>query len=628
MSGIAGILTRGNQEANVTSRLRRYRDLLSYDAASWGMDFDSRQLSGVYVTPHEQNRDFEILKRGSLTFFKSGEIYLDADAVTGPAINSAHAQNGAGVLARVAAMYIEKGESSLYELNGGFRIGIWDEDTQKLLLMTDRLGHQKLYYAQGNDMLFFSSDVKVILANPEIDRTLDPAGVVCLLSIGHMLNDRTMHQSITLLPGGEILTYRAREGNVARKRYWVPRYRTQASSASFGEKRIELVRRLRQAVARRIQPSFLIGIPLSGGLDSRALLGVARTVCEERKIRTFTIGHHHAYDSVFGRQLAQEASVEHFRAQVGRDYLRRYLEEFVWRTDGMVNATRCWTLGLIDAMRGSCERIIIGHLAGLLNGYAMLMEPPTCRMPKSALAEAAAASYIKVFTPMELGALLTARCRGFSNYAYEEFRKSVINADADDVLDSVTLADLCQRQQRGVSFFFQVWDPASPVCAPFGDKDLMEFLLTVPLADRRKKRLYRSMICTTMPELARVGWNRTGLPMNASRARTLLAAQYTRWRHSRMGRCFGRPHDRTTFIHIDQWMRESGTREFVQQTLRRAEARLSTWVDIGQVRKLSEDHMRGDRNHGTKLVSLITLAVWLEQSSALVCERRLAEQLQ
>ena len=70
--------------------------------------------------------------------------------------------------------YEEWGEDVFSHLRGMFGIAIWDTRTSTLLLARDRLGIKPLYYAEAGGRLFFGSEAKCLLANPEVDRELDP----------------------------------------------------------------------------------------------------------------------------------------------------------------------------------------------------------------------------------------------------------------------------------------------------------------------------------------------------------------------------------------------------------------------------------------------------------------------
>src|SRR3954465_7734492 len=73
--------------------------------------------------------------------------------------------------------YEEWGERVFSRLRGMFAIAIWDTRERSLLVARDRAGIKPLYYGEGEGRLFFGSEAKCLLVNPEIDRALDPAAL-------------------------------------------------------------------------------------------------------------------------------------------------------------------------------------------------------------------------------------------------------------------------------------------------------------------------------------------------------------------------------------------------------------------------------------------------------------------
>src|SRR5262249_13436779 len=69
--------------------------------------------------------------------------------------------------------YEEFGEQCVTKLNGMFAFAIWDRKENKLVLARDRLGVKPLYYYFDDRCFVFGSELKAILAFPEIPKTID-----------------------------------------------------------------------------------------------------------------------------------------------------------------------------------------------------------------------------------------------------------------------------------------------------------------------------------------------------------------------------------------------------------------------------------------------------------------------
>lgn len=74
-------------------------------------------------------------------------------------------------------LYEEYGADCLNFLNGQFAIAIWDTRHRQLFIARDRLGIRPLFYTVRNDQLIFGSEIKTLLAHPEVSAEIDPAAL-------------------------------------------------------------------------------------------------------------------------------------------------------------------------------------------------------------------------------------------------------------------------------------------------------------------------------------------------------------------------------------------------------------------------------------------------------------------
>ena len=70
-------------------------------------------------------------------------------------------------------LYQDEGEKCVERLNGQWAFAIWDAKKQKLFLSRDRLGVRPLFYTQTANRFLFASEIKALLACPEVERALD-----------------------------------------------------------------------------------------------------------------------------------------------------------------------------------------------------------------------------------------------------------------------------------------------------------------------------------------------------------------------------------------------------------------------------------------------------------------------
>jgi asparagine synthase (glutamine-hydrolysing) len=194
--------------------------------------------------------------------------------------------------------YIEWGTGVLARCNGMWAFAIWDPSTRRAFLARDRFGVKPLYYAVGTRRMLFASEPKALHV---LDRSLtepDSRALVELVVNSRMhAGARTFFRSLSAVPAAHFAIYEADRNRLAVRRYWdYPIANEQAdssgenSSAHFGEI-------FEDAVKLRLRSDVPVGLTLSGGLDSSAVLAATAAVGSS-PLRCYT--------SVFSQSLRGE----------------------------------------------------------------------------------------------------------------------------------------------------------------------------------------------------------------------------------------------------------------------------------------------------------------------------------
>ncbi len=161
-------------------------------------------------------------------------------------------------------------------LDGMFAFAIWDERREQLLLGRDRMGKKPLYYWHGGGSLIFASELKGVLAHPEVRTELNPRAISAYLTFGYVPTPDTFFSGIHSLPPGHTLTFQP-GGHPVVERYWklpVPGVDPGVSTLdiSMEEAAAETRRLLSDAIHRRLVSDVPLGAFLSGGIDSSAIV--------------------------------------------------------------------------------------------------------------------------------------------------------------------------------------------------------------------------------------------------------------------------------------------------------------------------------------------------------------------
>ena len=112
------------------------------------------------------------------------------------------------------------GERCVDRFRGMFAFALWDHRSRTLFLARDRLGKKPLLYRLEKERLLFASELKSILAWPDVPRTVDPRAVEDYLTYQYVPHPRSMLVGIAKLPPAHTATYR--DGQLTLRRYWSP----------------------------------------------------------------------------------------------------------------------------------------------------------------------------------------------------------------------------------------------------------------------------------------------------------------------------------------------------------------------------------------------------------------------
>jgi len=200
------------------------------------------------------------------------------------------------------------GESCPEALNGMFAFAVWDRRRDELLIARDRMGEKPLYYTFVEGALVFASELRAVLAYPDVRARLDLRGLARYLAFDYVPDPHTILEDVWKLPPGHSLV--AGGGKVKTQRYWEVPF---APDDTLDETACcaEIRRRLDEAVGLRLHSDVPVGCFLSGGIDSTSIAATAAR--QHTGIRTFSVGYvEPAYDERrYARLVAERYGTRH-----------------------------------------------------------------------------------------------------------------------------------------------------------------------------------------------------------------------------------------------------------------------------------------------------------------------------
>ncbi len=210
-------------------------------------------------------------------------------------------------------LYEELGPSLPEKLNGIFAFAIWDRRKDLLLLARDHHGVKPLYYAERNGALIFASEIKSILASALLERRLDPEAVAQYLIYQVVPPPLSILAGVSQLLPGSILVHEKGKSRV--RTYWKPPRQTRRLIKT-PEEACEVVRNgLEESVRRQMMSERPLGVFLSGGVDSSALVALAASQTSGR-LKTFSVGFQGPDEEVYtewpwARLVAERYNTDH-----------------------------------------------------------------------------------------------------------------------------------------------------------------------------------------------------------------------------------------------------------------------------------------------------------------------------
>ncbi len=514
--------------------------------------------------------------------------------------------------------YEEWGTQLPTRLRGMFAFAIWDSTRRKLFLARDHTGVKPLYYAQAQGYLLFASEIKALLVCDGVSRELNPHSLDRCVTFLYLPEPDTIFRGVQALEAGHTLV--CDDAGLIVRKYW--KYQYLEHRFQNQQEAVAAIRSgLQDAVDRMLVADVEVGVLLSGGIDSSAILAMAS---RSRRLQTFSVGfgsRERRWDELdVARSIAERFASRHHELRLTPKDIEALPEVVRGFDQPFANPTALIMYKLSEFARREVKAVLAGTggdemFAGYPRYYGMLLYQKYSRLPlllRRALAEAAKALMRdamdgrlwgqRVRRFFENGALPFADCYAGIVSALDDVRRkrlysssfleklgesspkeflldylkggveSVMEADVNTYLQFNQLAYVDRMSMR-VSLEVRV---------PFLDQPLIEMAAGIPLSWKLKggltKGLLREALSGLLPDsilkAAKVGLN----------------------------------------LPISLWFREE-LKGWLSSLLSQEKLRKRGYFEYSEVDLLLREHMSGRRDNSQLLWALAVLEVWLEEYS-------------
>ena len=298
----------------------------------------------------------------------NGEIYNHAELRKTLRLDDRHKFRSRADTEVIVHLYEERQARVVEALDGMFAFGIWDAARRRLVLARDRMGKKPLYYTVAAGRLLFASEIKALLAHPDVARRLDFVALNEYLTFSNVPEPKTMFEGISKLPAGHTLVC-DEHGRMTIERYWSPLDGPAWTPPANRAEAVEHVRALvKGAVKKRLMADVPVGAFLSGGVDSSTNVALMSQLVST-PLRTFTVEFtgfgpaENFHDVPYARQVAKMFGCNHSEVQVTAEEALAYVPRMVQEQDEPLGDPACLPMHFVSraAHQAGIKVVLVGE---------------------------------------------------------------------------------------------------------------------------------------------------------------------------------------------------------------------------------------------------------------------------
>jgi asparagine synthase (glutamine-hydrolysing) len=367
MCGIVGIyskigIDRGQVEK--ATLLLRHRGPDNY-----GFFFDSmialghRRLSVIDLS--EKGKQPITNEKQDMYIVYNGEIY-NFKELRGELEFLGHRFNSNTDSEVVLHAYEEWKEKCLERFNGMFVFAIWDDRNKKLFIARDRVGIKPLYYYFDKDRFIFASEIKAILEF-DIKKQINEKIIYDYFNYFIQIGNETLFENIKTLEPAHYMILNIKENSIIKNKWWDFEYSEEISDEKIAEQ--TFLRLFEESIKSRMISDVPLGVFLSGGLDSSAIVAIMKKFSPD--IKTFCVGSDENIETNMARKVSNHFNTEHEEIIITAEDFEKRLPEMIWHYDLPVSFASSIPLYFVSQLtKGKATVVLTGEGADeLFAGY-------------------------------------------------------------------------------------------------------------------------------------------------------------------------------------------------------------------------------------------------------------------
>jgi len=484
-----------------------------------------------------------------------------------------------------------------------------DHISEQCWLISDSYRLQPIYYANQSGKLMFCSKLTPLLCSGLINWELDKSALLDFFTYEHVTGVKTFANSVSMMPAASILKFG--KGHVGLSSYFEDDHEGPDKTLSVSDVTDRLYDELSHSVNYSLENVSNAAITLSGGLDSRAILGCA--IKTTVKLKAFTFGRSGCADINIAQELAKCCGIPHVVIPVDGSFLPEKLDFAVNVTDGMVGAIHFHILALADYLSAGTSCVLDGFGGDALTG-AHLSLPMLAACSVARAADLVYRSRATVFADtLTRNNFLDPDFMGGVNYKPRQaVEKHFEGLGKLPYWWGCHRFDLLDRQQRFIQFGTHLLRSKINVATPFYSPALVNFLKRAPAKALIEQRAYLKVHTKYLRELAKVKDDKRGVPLCLPQSLRFLKRVYDftgrKIPQTQLRKLFAKPLPQPTDYSC--WFR-SNLRSFVEERLLDDRSIFQGIIRRDSLITIVQDHISGKSDNKNQIGCLLSLSSWL-----------------
>lgn len=420
------------------------------------------------------------------------------------------------------AGFQQQGRDFFKNLEGNFVAALWDYDQRKLILTTDRFGMKPIYFATANGRFLFASEVKALLTQRGLNRSMSVRGLAQFFTYGYFFNNDTFLESVSVLPAAGWLEYDAPQAKVTVSRYArIAGRERHTGSTTDWLNRLDLA--FKRAVDLRTDNTKNLGLSLSGGLDARTILAVMDR--QRNPVTSICMGMEGSMDHASSKRMAELAGNPHHPYYLDYAFLSRFEDHMRWMvhlTDGhylcqvivMPTLPLYRQLGIEVLLRGHAGELFHMHKA-----YAYSMDAEAKAIRDDAALESWLFKHLQAYMLEDLDRplFLPKYDREFRALARDSMVEALREAsDVEPPVHRIWQMFIAQRLRRETALSMVEFNSLVETRLPYLDNALIDLVFQSPPDLKLGESIQTHILRKRFPEFLDVTNVNTGTRVGAS----------------------------------------------------------------------------------------------------------------